>query len=259
MQVKILGCSGGIGSAELQTTSFLVGSHTIIDAGTGVVSLTLEQLANINSVFLTHSHMDHIAACPMLIDSSSDTRTKPLTIYALEETITALRKHIFNWSIWPDFSGIVVNDVKSLEFKTINIGDEFELQDGGSILVGPANHQVPGCSYLLKGKREKLFFSGDTCYDKEIINFINYHGLVNHIIFECAFSKNEKKIADLSKHMHTDSVKQLISELDKKSKFYLTHLKPSQRDLIMNEIVDDELLMSEYHISRLFAFQIFTL
>lgn len=258
MKVKILGCSGGIGSSELQTTSILVGNDTVIDAGTGLVSLTLEQLATVNNLFLTHSHMDHIAACPLLIDSTSDSRTKPLTIYALQETINALRAHIFNWLIWPDFSELTINNVKSLEFKTIKVGEVIDLAEGGKITVGPADHQVPACSYLLEGKRDKLFFSGDTCYDENMINFIHQNS-PQHLIIECAFSKNEAQVAKLSKHMDTGEVSRFIKAVGNKCRFYITHLKPSQRDLIMDEIFANEYISDKDLITRLFSFQIFTL
>ena len=49
MQVKVLGCSGGIGG-DLRTTSLLVGEHVLVDAGTGVCDLPLEALLKIDQV-----------------------------------------------------------------------------------------------------------------------------------------------------------------------------------------------------------------
>ena len=60
MQIRILGCSGGV-SANLRTTSLLVDGDVLIDAGTGVGDLSLEEMSRIQHVFLTHSHLDHIA------------------------------------------------------------------------------------------------------------------------------------------------------------------------------------------------------
>jgi 3',5'-cyclic-nucleotide phosphodiesterase len=65
--LTVLGCSGGVG-AGLRTTSFLLNQRTLIDAGTGVGDLTLEQMIAIDRVFLTHSHLDHIAMLPLLVD-----------------------------------------------------------------------------------------------------------------------------------------------------------------------------------------------
>lgn len=68
MQVRVLGCSGAI-ARDARTTSFLLDDRILIDAGTGVGDLTLEEMLRIEHVFLTHSHLDHIAALPLMIDS----------------------------------------------------------------------------------------------------------------------------------------------------------------------------------------------
>jgi ribonuclease BN (tRNA processing enzyme) len=106
MKVRILGCSGGIGGRHLRTTSMLVDHDILIDAGTGVADLSLAELAMIDHVFITHSHLDHIASLPLMIDSIADMRDKPLTVYATDSTLEILKNHIFNWAIWPDFSEI---------------------------------------------------------------------------------------------------------------------------------------------------------
>ena len=106
MKIRILGCSGGIGGQRLRTTSMLVDDDVLIDCGTGVGDLSLDELLRIDHVFLTHSHLDHIAGLPLLIDTVGDRRNQPLTVHATEATLEILRTHIFNWAIWPDFSEI---------------------------------------------------------------------------------------------------------------------------------------------------------
>ena len=66
MKLTILGCSGGI-VIGLRTTAMLLDDDGLIDAGTGVGDLTLDQMARIDAVFLTHSHLDHICALTCVI------------------------------------------------------------------------------------------------------------------------------------------------------------------------------------------------
>ena len=68
MKLRILGCSGGIGGRHLRTTSMLLDHDILIDAGTGVTDLSIAELAMIDHVFITHTHLDHIAALPLLLD-----------------------------------------------------------------------------------------------------------------------------------------------------------------------------------------------
>ena len=73
MKVRVLGCSGAIAQG-CRTTSFLINHNILIDAGTGVGDLTLEEMRRIDHVFLTHSHLDHVAALPLMLDSVSSLR-----------------------------------------------------------------------------------------------------------------------------------------------------------------------------------------
>ena len=48
MKLRVLGCSGGIGGREQRTTSLLVDHDILIDCGTGVGDLPLDELARID-------------------------------------------------------------------------------------------------------------------------------------------------------------------------------------------------------------------
>ena len=106
MRLRVLGCSGGIGGRHLRTTSMLLDQDILIDAGTGVGDLTLAELTPIDHVFLTHSHLDHVASIPFMVDTVGQMRDKPVTVYAIPATLEILKNHLFNWSIWPDFTQI---------------------------------------------------------------------------------------------------------------------------------------------------------
>src|SRR5580698_11543473 len=97
MKVKVLGCSGGIGGKHLRTTSLRVDNDVLIDAGTGVTDLSLTELSMIDHIFLTHSHLDHIATIPFIVDTVGAMRSRPLTIHAIHDTVEILKNHLFNW------------------------------------------------------------------------------------------------------------------------------------------------------------------
>ena len=68
MNLRVLGCSGSI-ALDNRTTSFLLDEHVLVDAGTGVGDLTLDELAAIDHIILTHSHLDHVLGIPLIADS----------------------------------------------------------------------------------------------------------------------------------------------------------------------------------------------
>ena len=95
MKVRVLGCSGAIAQG-CRTTAFLIEGRVLIDAGTGVGDLTLEEMRQIDHVLLTHSHLDHVAALPLMLDAVSSLRSTPVQVHALPATIAALQAHVFN-------------------------------------------------------------------------------------------------------------------------------------------------------------------
>ncbi|MDE2565852.1 MAG: MBL fold metallo-hydrolase, partial [Burkholderiales bacterium] len=95
MQIRVLGCSGSI-AAGSRTTSFLLDHDVLIDAGTGVGELTLDEMAGIDHILVTHSHLDHVLAIGLLADSVTRRRhaagRPPVVVYALPATLAALRQ-----------------------------------------------------------------------------------------------------------------------------------------------------------------------
>ncbi len=68
---------------------------TLIDAGTGAGDLSLQQSVVINTVFLTHAHLDHCGMLPMLADAAGSFRDAPLTVYALPEAIASIKGDLY--------------------------------------------------------------------------------------------------------------------------------------------------------------------
>ena len=123
MRIRILGCSGGIGAGS-RTSAMLIDNDVLLDAGTGIGDLALADLRSILHVFLTHAHLDHIAGLPMLVDSIFDENfEEPLTVYARSETLDAIKAHLFNDVIWPDFAKLPSEDSPMLRYVKCNPGD----------------------------------------------------------------------------------------------------------------------------------------
>src|SRR5437588_11718107 len=86
MKVRVLGCSGAI-AKDCRTTSFLLDSDVLLDAGTGVGDLTLAEMQAIDHVPITHSHLDHVASLPLMTDAIASSHTPPMHVRELPSTI----------------------------------------------------------------------------------------------------------------------------------------------------------------------------
>ncbi|KYP11752.1 MAG: hypothetical protein A0129_06110 [Limnobacter sp. CACIAM 66H1] len=168
----MLGCSGSIGIPGQGTTSFLIDSDILIDAGTGLCELDFARLEQIEHVLITHSHLDHICGLPFLIDTVGVGRKRPLRVYATLPTIRALQQHIFNEEIWPDFSKIPTAENPVLEY--VEIQPEQELLFGERrITTVEVDHTVPAVGVFLITPTGGWCFSGDTHQTDRLFTLIN--------------------------------------------------------------------------------------
>lgn len=237
MKLRVLGCSGGIGG-NLRTTSFLLDHDVLIDAGTGVGELSLSELKVIDHVFITHSHLDHIACLPLLIDSVGFMREHPLTLYATAETLDILKQHIFNWKVWPDFSQIPNAERPYLRFEPIALNETTTL-GGRKITAIPALHTVPAVGFHLDSGRASLVFSGDTTNNDAVWEVVNRIENLRYLIIETAFSDSEKDIAILSRHLCPSMLAEELLKFRRDAEIYITHLKPGEVELTMRQIEND--------------------
>lgn len=234
MKLRTLGCSGGIGGNQ-RTTSFLLDHDVLIDAGTGVNELSLTEIGMIDHVFVTHSHPDHIACLPLMVDSAWAMRGRPLTVYATEETLDILRQHVFNWKVWPDFSEIPNGRQPSLRYQPIRQGEPVIL-GARRITAIPANHTVPAVGYHLDSGNASLVYSGDTTSNDEVWEVVNRIGNLRYLVIETAFPDNEKELAMLSKHLCPSLLAGELKKFRREAEVFITHLKPGEAELTMRQI-----------------------
>ncbi|HMS04180.1 MAG TPA: 3',5'-cyclic-nucleotide phosphodiesterase [Burkholderiaceae bacterium] len=235
MRVRVLGCSGAI-AKDCRTTSFLVDRHILVDAGTGVGDLTLDEMAAIDHVLITHSHLDHVAALPLMVDSIAARRKAPVLVYALQGTIDALQAHIFNDLIWPDFSRIPTPQAPFIRYVPIRIGQVLALE-GKVIEVLPAVHTVPAVGYAITEGAGCWVFTGDTERNPAFWQRLNQLN-VAMLVIETAFSNREANLARRALHLapHTLADELDCIDTDKRFPIYITHTKPAETDLIMEEV-----------------------
>lgn len=239
MRIKVLGCSGGIGGRQLRTTALLVDHDVLIDAGTGVGDLTLAELARVDHVFLTHSHLDHIVSIPLMVDSVGAMRNAPLVIHALPETIAVLKEHIFNWKIWPDFTVIPTPEHPFMRYEPITPGQAVTVRKRRFATL-PANHVVPATGYLVTGESgASLAFTGDTTTNPPLWPRLNRVRDLRYLIIETAFCNREKPLAVASKHLCPSMLAEELANLERSVDVFITHLKPGELELTMEEIQQD--------------------
>ena len=241
MQIRVLGCSGSI-AAGSRTTSFLLDDDVLIDAGTGVGDLTLDELARIDHIFITHSHLDHILAIGLLADSVARRREaahrQPVCVHALAQTIAALRTHILNGVIWPDFTRLPTAEHPVLAFEEVRIGQTITLGQR-SVEVLPAAHTVPAVGYAISNlaapQAGAWVFTGDTGPNAAL--WARLANMAIHtLVIETAFSDDEITVARISRHLCPGMLSVELAQLSTPTRVLITHIKPGEVQAVMSEI-----------------------
>ena len=235
MEINVLGCSGGIGRG-LRTTALRVGDNTLIDCGTGVGDLPLEDLFKVEHVFITHSHLDHVAGLPLLIDTIYEKLLdKPLTVYCQPVTYQVLMEHIFNWKIWPNFFNLPSKSKPVVQFAPLEPGQSISIDDKKVTMV-EVEHTVPAVSYVVKNKRSSFAFSGDTASAPRLWEMLNQESNIDLLIVECAFADERSEIANQAKHFSPQSLANELASLNHNPEVCVSHLQPGEEDKIMREL-----------------------
>jgi ribonuclease BN (tRNA processing enzyme) len=237
MSIRVLGCSGAI-AAGCRTTAFLLDECVLIDAGTGVGDLSLAQLARIDHICISHSHLDHIVSIALLADAVMNARAGkgPITVHALPQTIAALRKHIFNGVIWPDFTRLPSVEEPCLSFLPFAIGDVLEL-NGRTIEVLSAAHTVPAVGFAVRGTQGHWVFTGDTGPNPALWKRLNSM-TVKYLVIETAFGNDDMQLAQISGHLCPAQLQGELASLADDVAVYVTHIKPGESAAVLAELAD---------------------
>ena len=234
MKIRVLGCSGGIGGG-LRTTAMLVDHDILVDAGTGVGDLSLESLAKIDHIFVSHSHLDHVTSIPFLVDTVCWMRANPIVVYGIKETLDILRAHLFNWRLWPDFTQIPDAEKPFMVYRELAVGETVEIR-GRRFTPIPANHTVPAVGYAVSSARASLIYSGDTGENDGLWAAVNEAPNLKYLIIETAFPNKERDVARASKHLCPQMLAEGLEKMHANPEVYITHLKPGEGALTMREV-----------------------
>lgn len=235
--ITFLGTFGSKGRGK-NTTCLHISDHIVIDAGNILGGLG-EKAREIDHIFLTHSHLDHIADIPYLIDTFYPFRTKPISIYGLPETIAQVKKHIFNNDIWVDFSEInlINSNEKAIVFFSFEFGTTLYVDD--IILTPvPTNHTVPSCGYVIGKQGENaVLFTADTYQCDAIWQTLNEDASIHSVVIDVSFPSAMDALAKASRHLTPALLAKELESLTRDDvSVYVNHLKPSFVETITQEI-----------------------
>lgn len=215
----------------------LIDDDVLIDAGTGIGDLALDEIRPIRHVFLTHAHLDHIAGLPMLVDSVFDPEFEvPLTVYGRYETLQAIQAHLFNDVIWPDFSCLPDAANPMLRYQVCSPGDTVSI-DHREFYAVDVMHSVPSLGYTVQNSGGVFAVSGDTKTNETLWPVLNACDDLRVLVIEVSFPDEMEALANDAGHYCPKTLTQDLERLCHSPEIWLTGMKPGEETRILEQVI----------------------
>jgi cAMP phosphodiesterase len=236
MKVKVLGCSGSESIGHLPP-GFLVNDRVMLDAGTISAALSIKGQSRITDIFISHTHLDHIKGLLFLADNIIGRIKQPVNIRAIPKVIDAIKKHLMNDLIWPDFTKIPTPNAPVLAYKPFASGTSISAA-GLRVKAIPMNHPVPAVGFLVSDGRSSFIYSADTGPNEKLWAEAKKAKNLKGIIVDTSFPNSMDFVAGLSGHftpaqLHEDLTKAKVA---KNVPVYIYHIKPVHKQRVIREL-----------------------
>jgi len=235
--IKVLGAYGtkakGFGAS-----SFYLNKTNIVDAG-NILDTLGEESTEIENIWITHAHLDHIVDIAYILDNYFMLRKKSLNVIGLPQTIQMIKKHYLNDIIWPDFSKIQLHNSTKMAvvYKELSIGKKYTIGKEETIRAFRTDHTIASCGYIYTKDKNSILIAADTYSLKNMIKQIDADKSIKSIVVECSFPSDMQILAETSKHLTPKLLFEMLDEVEnKKLRLYINHIKPIFLEKIVQEV-----------------------
>jgi ribonuclease BN (tRNA processing enzyme) len=246
MKIQVLGGHGGEAKGY-GTTSYLIDNKILIDAGSVAGALETKDQVAIDTIFISHPHLDHIKDLAFLCDNCFGLRSKPFQVHTHPTVKKAILDHLLNDVIWPDFTKLPTEDKAILKINNM-LPEEPVKFDGYTVKGIPVNHPHDAMGFIISKGDTSVLLTLDSGPTDRIWEVAKKTPNLKGIFTEVSFPNSLQNIADLSQHHTSATMQEEIKKMPKGVKVILTHFKPNYREKILEEI-------EEIGDSRLYVLQ----
>jgi cAMP phosphodiesterase len=235
VKVELLSGGGANDLQEQYLTSFIINHNLTVDAGALPLALTRDRQLKICDIIITHSHLDHFAGLPLMLDNIFMEMNHIVKVHAIAETVQALREHIFNNSIWPDFSSFKNKHGANLQFQTIIPYQPFTI-DNLRIQAIPVTHTVPTIGLIMESAKASVVISSDTGDTDELWAIARQISNLKGAFIECSYPNHLCHLATSYGHLCPNQMLKQVHKLGRPIPIYAYHIKPAHMTEVLAEL-----------------------
>jgi|YNPBryunderm2012_1023409.scaffolds.fasta_scaffold28763_2 ribonuclease BN (tRNA processing enzyme) len=233
MRIQLAPSPAGAGPGHSLST-FLVDGVLAIDAGGLGMAWPPEQLAKIEHVFITHSHIDHLAGLAIFLDTVYQLGPPP-TIHALPATLESMREDLFNDRLFPDFVRLSQNISPFLHLAEVH--PDKPVQAGRHTLTAVLMaHPVPTVNYLIDDGDLVVALLTDTLLLPTVFARLAATPRLAAVFLECAFPQTQARLAANSGHLTPAKFAEAARIFPTEIPIYAIHIKPRYYHEVVTEL-----------------------
>jgi ribonuclease BN (tRNA processing enzyme) len=236
MRLQILGSSPDDMRGRQYVSSYLIDGVVAVDAGSLGLWGDPAQQSRVRHVFLTHVHIDHLASLPIFIENVFNVQTPPVVVYGSRETLHALRTHLFNDVIWPDFIRLSRPERPFFVTRELNAETPIEV-DGLQVVPVQVSHNIPTFGYIFTDGKSTVIFGADSGPTDRIWHLAGQFPEPRTVVLEAAFPDAMVQLAHVSAHLTPALVKLEAEKMPAVRRIVAVHLKVRFRQEIERELL----------------------
>jgi cAMP phosphodiesterase len=237
MRIRIFPSSIGDSSLHQILASYLINDTVSIDGAVLGLLAPLEIQRRIQHVFLSHSHLDHLATLPLFIDNVYTPGTECPTVWASPDVFQVLQQDVFNDRLWPDMLRLSEEESSFLRMNPLQEEQPVEV-NGLKVTPIPLNHVVPTLGFLVEeiASGSAVLFVSDTGPTDRIWEIGRHVPGLKAVFLECSFPNSMRWLAEKARHLTPDLFHGELAKLNRQVPVYVIHVKIAFEAQILTEL-----------------------
>lgn len=207
----------------------------------------LEDQARIEHIFISHTHIDHVASLPVFLENVYTPDDRCVKVHGSRAVLDCLRQDLFNNRLWPDFVELSLTNPPFLQMHELEEQKTLEVS-GLKITAIPMDHVVPTHGFIVEDEKSCVVFAGDTGPTSALWKEANRRKNVAAVFLECSFPESMAWLADTAKHLTPSQFAEETKKLDHSAPFHAVHIKSFCYEEILAEL--DALGQPHIHVGK---------
>lgn len=237
MKIHIVPSSVGESNRHQILATYVINDCVAIDAGVLGLLSPLDAQRRVRHVFLSHSHLDHLATLPIFIDNVYVPGPNCPSVWGSSHVLETLQRDFFNDRLWPDMIRLSGEESPFLRLETLTAEQPVEVE-GLRVTPIELKHVVPAFGFLVEelATNAAVLFVSDTGPTERIWEIANQTPGLKGVFLEASFPNSMRWLADKAAHLTPELFRDELAKLKRLVPTHVIHVKLAFEAQILGEL-----------------------